>query len=972
MRSLNGTEKRGTCDDNSSGNCCWLHSCANFLAYDKMINLRNRTEYCFRKAFGPVPSVIEACSGDSLGIADSGTWGHVAFSKACKAAGKKPILGVEVSVVEDATDRSKQPANLMCFLARNNSGLEEVYSLVTKSTSKENFYYFPRLSYSDLFDISENVIILSGTHPMWGMLPLARKDTLYIELNPMSSRKAVEFAEAKGFKLVATSDNYYPKVTDKKAYEVLAGMNRTDRTAPMHILDDWSWKDAVPWGPQSAIDNTHEIAGMCNASLPVAQMVAFHSEKTLETLCRDGAKKLGIDLEDETYESRLRREIDMIASKGFEDYFFVIADMIDYAKQHMLVGPARGSSAGSLVCYLTGITDIDPIKHDLLFERFIDITRADLPDIDIDFQDDRREMVFEYLRKKYGAEKVAHLGTVSRYKAKSTIAEVAKGLGIPAWEVNDLKGAIIERSGGDSRAAFCILDTFQELDVGKQVLEKYPQMKVAASMENHARHSGIHAAGILVTEEPVSKYCSVSGQNGAGQIDKKDAEDLNLLKIDALGLRTLSVLQDVLNQAGWSREQLVNFPLDDEAAFAVLNEERYAGIFQFEGYALQSVTRQMKVHNFEDIAAITALARPGPLNSGGTTEYIKRHTGAAPVEYLHPLTETITKVTNGVVVYQEQVMMIGRDVGGLSWEDVSSLRKAMSKSLGQEFFDTYFEKFKEGAEKNGINEDKARYIWDHINTMGSWAFNRSHAVAYGLVSYWCCVLKSRFPLEYAAACLRNVKDDEQAVRLLREVVREGLSYKSIDKFKSTENWSVQGGELIGGLIGVKGIGPKMAQDIINRRSLGQPLTPRQDKLLSAGETPYDDIFECERRFGHIKADPAAHKIVSPITDITDLDADKPGTFVFFGKLKEKNLRDMNEVVNLAKRNGRRVENNNLWLNITAEDDTGPVICTIDRFKYSKMGKPIVEEGRIGDWYLIKGTIKGGFRKIYVDKLRKLT
>ena len=937
-----------------------------------MINLRNRTEYCFRKAFGPIPSVIEACSGDSLGIADSGTWGHVAFSKACKAAGKKPILGVEISVVEDATDRSKQPTNLMGFLARNDSGLEEIYSLVTRSTSKENFYYFPRLSYSDLFDISENVIILSGTHPMWGMLPLARKDTLYIELNPMSSRKAVEFAEAKGFKLVATSDNYYPKVTDKKAYEVLAGMSRTDRTAPMHILDEWGWKDAVPWGPQSAIDNTYEIAEACNASLPVAQMVAFHSEKTLETLCRDGAKKLGIDLEDEAYESRLRREIDMIASKSFEDYFFVIADMIDYAKQHMLVGPARGSSAGSLVCYLTGITDIDPIKHDLLFERFIDITRADLPDIDIDFQDDRREMVFEYLRKKYGAEKVAHLGTVSRYKAKSTIAEVAKGLGIPAWEVNDLKGAIIERSGGDSRAAFCILDTFQELDVGKQVLEKYPQMRVAASMENHARHSGIHAAGILVTEEPVSKYCSVSGQNGAGQIDKKDAEDLNLLKIDALGLRTLSVLQDVLDQVGWVRRKLVNHPLDDEAAFAVLNEERYAGIFQFEGFALQSVTRQMKVHNFEDIAAITALARPGPLNSGGTTEYIKRHTGAAPVEYLHPLTETITKVTNGVVVYQEQVMMIGRDVGGLSWEDVSSLRKAMSKSLGQEFFDTYFEKFKEGAEKNGINEDKARYIWDHINTMGSWAFNRSHAVAYGLVSYWCCVLKSRFPLEYAAACLRNVKDDEQAVRLLREVVREGLSYKSIDKFKSTENWSVQEGELIGGLIGVKGIGPKMAQDIIERRGLGQPLTPRQDKLLSAGETPYDDIFECERRFGHIKADPAAHKIVSPITDITDLDADKPGTFVFFGKLKEKNLRDMNEVVNLAKRNGRRVENNNLWLNITAEDDTGPIICTIDRFKYSKMGKPVVEQGKLGDWYLIKGTIKGGFRKIYVDKLRKLT
>mgnify|MGYP003650293610 CR=1 FL=1 len=555
-----------------------------FAAPYSMINLRARTEYCFRKAFGPIPSVIGACSGDSIGIADAGTWGHVAFSKACHAAGKKPVLGVEISVVEDATDRSKQPANMMCFLARNNSGLEEIYGLVTRSTSKENFYYFP-----------------------------------------MSSRKAVEFAEAKGFKTVATSDNYYPAVTDKKAYEVLVGQGRTDRTAQMHILDEWEWKDAVPWGPQSAIDNTYKIAEMCNAELPTAQMVSFHSEKSLRQLCEEGAPARGIDLEDEVYSARLKRELEMIASKKFEDYFFVIADMVAYAKQHMLVGPARGSSAGSLVCYLTGITDIDPIEYDLLFERFIDVTRADLPDIDIDFQDDRREMVFEYLRGKYGPEKVAHLGTVSRYKAKSTIAEVAKGLGIPAWEVSDLKNNVIERDAGDSRASNCIEDTFRDLDVGKTVIGKYPQMKVAATLENHARHSGVHAAGILVTEEPVSKYCSVSAQTGAAQIDKKDAEDLNLLKIDALGLRTLSVLQDVLDQVGWTREQLLDHPKEDKDAFAVLNDERYAGIFQFEGYALQSITRQMKVHSFEDIAAITALARPGPLNSGGTAEYIRRH-----------------------------------------------------------------------------------------------------------------------------------------------------------------------------------------------------------------------------------------------------------------------------------------------------------------------------------------------------------
>ena len=935
-----------------------------------MLHLRARTEYSFRKAYGPINNLV-GLAGEAMGIADAGTWGHVAFNNACKKANVKPIFGVEIGVVEDAKERSKQPINYMAFIAKNNSGLAEIYQLVTKSTSKENFYYIPRISYYDLFEISENVIILTGTNPNVGLIPLTKKKHIYFEINPMTSKKSFLWAKDKRFQFVATSDNYYPKVTDKKAYEVLVGMNRTERTKPMHLLNEYELVDCVPWIPDEAMQMTYKIADECNVDLPIAKMISFQPSKTLEEMCIDAAESRGIDLNNKVYKDRLRREIDMIASKNFEDYFYVIADMINYAKQHMLVGPARGSSAGSLVCYLIGITDIDPIKFDLLFERFIDITRADLPDIDIDFQDDRREMVFEYLRQKYGAEKVAHLGTVSRYKAKSTITEVAKELGIPAWEVNDLKGAIIERSGGDARAAMCIMDTFNDLDIGKEVLKKYPQIKIAERMENHARHSGVHAAGIIITEKPVSEYCSVSAQTGAAQIDKYDAESLNLLKIDALGLRTLSVLNDVLEQVNWTKEKIINFPLEDQKAFDVLNKERHAGIFQFEGYALQSLTRQMKISNFEDIASITALARPGPLTSGGTTKYIRRKIGEEPITYLHPMAEDITKVTFGVVVYQEQVMTIARDIGKLSWEDVSQLRKAMSKSLGEEFFDRYWKKFKVGAEEQGIPEDESIKIWKNINTMGSWAFNRSHAIAYGLVSYWCCVLKSRFPLEFAAACLRNVKDEDQGVKLLREVVKEGLGYKPYDKYKSELNWSVQDGELIGGLIGIKGVGPKMAEDIIERRKFAQPLTPRQEKLLDQGETPFDDIFECERRFGHIKKDPSAHNIKTPITDIHNLEADNPGEFVVFGKLVEKNLRDLNEAVNLAKRGGRRAETNNLWLNMKFEDDTGPILAGIDRWKYPKLGKPIVEDGKIGDWYLLKGQIRKGFRKLNIDKWRKL-
>jgi hypothetical protein len=368
------------------------------------------------------------------------------------------------------------------------------------------------------------------------------------------------------------------------------------------------------------------------------------------------------------------------------------------------------------------------------------------------------------------------------------------------------------------------------------------------------------------------------------------------------------------------------------------------------------------VTTFDDIAALSALARPGPLTSGAAQEYVKRRTGEVPIKFLHPSLEELTKDTLGVVVYQEQVMQIAR-IGKLSWEAVSDLRRAMSRSLGQELFDAHFDQFEKGAKENGIDEPK--YIWDHLNTMGSWAFNRSHAIAYGLLSYWCCVLKSRFPLEFAAACLQNTKDDDQTVGLLREVVKEGLVYRAFDKVKSKENWSVQGGELIGGLLGIKGIGPKMAKDIITRRTLSQPLTPRQTSLLETGTTPYDEIFECKRRFGHMKEDPSAHNIVSPITDIADLDPSAPGTFVFFGKLKAKNLRNINDY-------GARAEKNNIRLECVFEDDTGYLPATVDRFRFSRLGKPIAEEGNIGDWYLVRGKLKSNYRKIYIDKWRKLS
>lgn len=938
-----------------------------------MISLKTRTEFSFRHSFGHLQKYVDACEGDSLGICDrNSTWGHAQFQNMMRKAGKKPIFGVELGVVVDASIREKQPPNFMSFIAANNDGLQEIYALVNKST--ENFYYEPRIDWGDVRSVSENVFILSGITPDINQL-IVHKKNLFIELCPGSC----SLSQGKFFdeylqwgQVVATSNNNYLKHSDHDAYQIAVGMHATKQTYPQHLLDEWDWREEMEGIDDSILDlalgNVQKIADKCNAELPSAEMVRFHSEETLEQLCRRLAKERGVDLNDKIYSERFEREMGLIDSKGFVDYFFVIWDMLVFAKQHMLVGPARGSSCGSLVCYILSITEIDPIPYGLIFERFIDINRADMPDIDIDFPDNKRDMVFEYCREKYGADCVARLGTVARFKAKSTIVHVAKQLQIAPWELNELKEAIIDRKAGDARANNCIEDTFKEVEIGKKAIKKFPELQIAGELEGHATHTGQHAAGIVITDKPVNIYCSVDQQNGATQIDKIDAEELNLLKIDALGLRTLSVIQDCLDQIGWSREELMAYPTDDPDAFQVLQNKRYAGIFQFEGYALQSLCNKMTVDNFEDIAALTALARPGPLMSGGAADYVARRNGEKPVEYAHPIIEELTGMTYGIITYQEQVMHIARQIGLMDWADVSFLRKAMSKSLGKEFFDKYWDKFRDGAIENGMTQDSAKTIWDNINTMGAWAFNRSHAVAYGMVSYWTCVLKSKFPLEYAAACLRHAKDDDQCIKLLRELVVEGYKYKDFHRQKSQVNWSVQDGVLYGGLVNVKGIGEKTAEAIIAAREAGEELTAGQQRKIDTAETPFKHAFKRESLFGSLIRNPEDYNISSKIYNIDEIPENANGNYLILAEIKKKTQRDHNEPKLLEKR-GYKMRGNTVFVNLTVEDDTGQMMCMIPRNKYAKFGRMILEDVKNGTWLLIKGSMKGGYRSIMIDRLR---
>lgn len=926
-----------------------------------MIQVALRSEYSFGKAYAPLDKLVDMAD-EAIGIADeSSTFGHVGLYNRCRKKGIKPILGIRLQVIEKKIPGTKLWGPIYIFIATNLDGLRELYSLV--KTSYDNFYYHPFLEAKDVTKLSSNVLVISE-NPLDGL----RLD--YLGVSPFTS--PVVRDKFSNSKTIALSSNRYLTPDDKIVYQLFAGDDMENSTKPQYILN--ADHHLAICGDADAIANTYELADRCNVEMKRSSMVRYKGKADIRQMCTFKAKHKGIDLTDERYAARLDRELELIEAKEFGDYFLIVSDMVRTAKTKMLVGPSRGSSAGSLVCYLLDITEVDPIKYDLLFERFIDVNRADLPDIDIDFPDLKREKVIKRLKEVYGDDHVRHIATVAKLKPKSAISIFAKNLCIPISASEDVKGAIIERSGGDARAAMCIKDTLETTEVGKQFIEHYPQMKLVERIENHAQHTGKHAAGILVCNDDLTYFGGINSRTDTIMIDKEEAEGLNLLKIDVLGLRTLSILEEVADRIGMPYKEYYSLNVEDPKVFKTFNDMRLFGIFQFEGYALQSVTRQMGVHCFDDIAAITALARPGPIHSGGTNLFVKRKTGQEPVSYLseHPSVVEATKDTLGIIIYQEQLMKIAREYGNLSWEDVSSIRKAASKSLGEEFFNKYKKSFVEGALTNGMKLEEIEHVWSNMMTFGSWGFNKSHAISYGLVSFWTAWAKTYYPMEFAAANMNNSRSEDSAIRILRDMVKnEGIDYVAIDPDESVDRWEISSdrNKLIGSLTNIKGIGIKKAKDIMSRRETGR-LTKNQVMKLMNPETPFDILFPAQHYWGEIYSKPWEFGLDRKVENIEDIRGE--GEFVFIGKLVDRNLRDLNEYQSVVKRGGEIIEHDTLFLNMTLEDDTDSIICTIDRFRFEKLGRKIAEQGKVGhDWYLVKGFIKGQWRRVNITEILNL-
>ena len=784
----------------------------------------------------------------------------------------KPIYGLEAYTTPDVAARGKeyQAKYHLSLLAKNRAGYQNMLKLVTRSWD-EGFYYRQSIDGEMLLDHAPGLIVLSGCEKGNFMRTLERQewrkardlakrwrsafgDDFYIEVQhfPDFSHKAAwaySIAEELGIKTVLTCDTHYLDPDGWRFQQFLWSIRDNKPVDGFKIEHAYLWEPdrllafcqehnpGIDW--HRVFENTVEVGQKVEKyALPRAPHVKFplagDKMEYIRNTVVERLQMLGL-WDKPGYAERLNRELGLIEAKGYQDYFLVVADMILWAKmQGIFVGPARGSAAGSIVCYGLRITEVDPLQYGLIFERFIDETRTDLPDIDIDFEDDRRDEVFAYMEQRYGRENVARISTFARLGGRSVLDDAARGYRIPKGEINIIKRHLVDRSSGDQRAELTLQDTIDEFPEAKAVYERYPELSHAAGTQGRVRSLGKHAAGLVVTSEPVSEYVAIykSGQERLIAVDWRDAAYLNLMKIDILGLKELSLLRIVSEQEGLSLEDIYAIPRDDPATLAGFNSHDYLGIFQYTGLATKGVASRIHIETLEQIADVNALARPGPLHSGSTEMYITgKHNGNFRPVLPQPEVQPIIDSTYGQLIYQEQIMRILREVGGLTWNDVCSIRGLIGKAKGSEAFEDYFPAWMDGCRQNGLTDPDAKQIWDAIRQFGKYGFNKAHSLSYGLLAYWSMYCKVHYPRSFYLAQLIKMRDKENIGRFLGEAMRKGIQFAPFTLDATSPTWHIDTeGRIAPGYMCVDGIGEQTAIEV-------------------SRHAPYADIADLRERTG---------------------------------------------------------------------------------------------------------------------------
>jgi DNA polymerase-3 subunit alpha len=814
----------------------------------------------------------------SLALTDHGNmFGALEFYQGAISHGIKPIIGCEVYVAPESRFK-KEPGGLkdtsyhLVLLAKDQEGYANLIRLVSLA-HLEGFYYKPRVDKELLEQCHMGLIALSSC--LKGEIPTLllqgdkegarrvagwykeifadRRFFFELQDNGLPEQKVVNeglaaLSKEMEISLVATNDCHYLRLEDSGAHDVLlciqTGKTLKDPKRMKFSTEQFYMRSAEEMDRlfghyPEALEITMEIAERCNVELrfeeyhlPRFKLPPGESslDVYLEKKASDGLTQrfsyLAKDpAERERYTKRLHEELSMIKSMGFSGYFLIVADFIDYAKAHEIpVGPGRGSAAGSLVAYSLGITDINPLDYDLIFERFLNPERISLPDIDVDFCIDGRDEVIRYVTEKYGKENVAQIITFGKMQAKAVVRDVGRVLDLPYKEVDAIAKLIPNTLNITLEQALEQEPRLSELAERDEVVSKL--LSLARSLEGMVRHASTHAAGVVISHRPLMEYIPLyKGTDGevVTQYAMKDVERVGLVKFDFLGLKTLTVLSKAETLIGRTRGEtlaLARIPLDDPETYRLLGSGDTTGIFQLESSGMRDLLVKLRPDAFTDLIALVALYRPGPLGSGMVDDFIKRRHKEAAVTYEVPALKEIIEDTYGVIVYQEQVMRIASAIGNFTLGDADILRRAMSKKDPAEM-ERHKEKFITGAHRHGIERKKAERIFEMMNKFAEYGFNKSHSAAYALIAYQTAYLKVHYPIEFMAALLTcDMDNTDKVMRYVAECREKGIDVLPPDINESDWGFMVAGGKIRYGLGAVKNVGMGAVEEIIRLREEG--------------------------------------------------------------------------------------------------------------------------------------------------------
>jgi len=859
------------------------------------VHLHNHTTYSLLDGAQRLDEMTKRAADDgqpAVAITDHGNlFGALEFARKADAVGIKPIVGIEAYVAPGSRlDRQaapgKKPYNHLVLLAQSYEGYKNLIQL-SSAGFLEGFYYRPRIDRELLAKHNQGLLCLSAclagevaSHLNAGRDAEAARtagefrelfgpDRYWLEIQdhglPEQKRVnegLVKIAREQKIPLVATNDCHYLTADDHFAHDVLVciqtgkSVHSADRIqySKQHYLKTAAeMAQLFDWVPE-AVEATAEIASRCGFAFdkqpnhlpefPVPEgydLAGYFEKVTRDGFARrmpawraaEAAGRLRHPLDD--YRARLEREIAIIRQVGFAGYFLVVWDFIRYAREAGIpVGPGRGSAAGSLVAYCLWITDIDPVEFDLLFERFLNPERVSLPDIDIDFCFRRRERVIEYVTGKYGRPNVAQIITFGTMAARAALRDVGRALEVPFAEVDRIAKLVPAQPGVE-----VTLDSaMQQVPALKAAYDNDQNVKqmidLAKRLEGLVRHASTHAAGVVIAPRPLVDFAPLyrgSNEEVTTQFAKDDIESIGLLKMDFLGLKTLTLISDAVESIAATtgeKPDVDHLPFDDAKVYELFTRARTSGIFQFESSGMRDILRRLKPERFEDLVALNALYRPGPIGGGLIDDFVQRRHGKVKVEYPHPLLEGILSETYGVIVYQEQVMQIASTMAGYSLGAADNLRRAMGKKK-KEVMQAERESFLAGANKNGVKKAEAVKVFELMEFFAGYGFNKSHSAAYALVAFQTAWLKAHYPVHFMAALLTTEKDaTDKLVKYVNECKDMGIAVLPPDVNRSGLDFTVEGGAVRFGLSAIKNVGEQAIRNLLDARAASGPFTALGD------------------------------------------------------------------------------------------------------------------------------------------------